>query len=376
MAKKANKKHMDATVEYSTEFEFKKEYEDWKRACGSHSAEKIMSVGRTVKGERQRKNPPNLYAQLEEHVTTAFIRPKSSNTGTDGTFKLLQEIDKFMLEQYKGVLLEAHRPKLLSFKDKLEKFDGKSTLNPRRLYFTRPTNWEERGKKKGQAIGKETEKIYGHYADEYYEAKYKGKKGYQGKAPSSWYSTDIDGPQNPPLAQALFGKGDLITGKGLIDIINLAIEELEKPIDNIEIVPKRPSSLSPISSFRKHVQSLLRNKAMFGKNGKPRLNSMAQSFVGMTFVVGQKATGGKRMASPNKIIAFAAQITEPSGDIKTFSLSKPFGASAMASLIKKVIGRDTYKLRWGEYLNMKGMKVPQKEKEDKVQKSWVEYLWR
>ena len=39
MAKKANKKHMDATVEYSTEFEFKKEYEDWKRACGSHSAE-------------------------------------------------------------------------------------------------------------------------------------------------------------------------------------------------------------------------------------------------------------------------------------------------------------------------------------------------
>lgn len=82
------------------------------------------------------------------------------------------------------------------------------------------------------------------------------------------------------------------------------------------------------------------------------------------------------MASPNKIIAFAAQVTEPSGDIKTFSLSKPFGAGAMASLIKKVIGRDTYRLRWGEYLNMKGMKVPQKEKEDKVQKSWVEYLWR
>ena len=377
MAKKATKKFMDTIVEYQTEYEFKKAYDNWKDLCDSISDKDIISMGRTVKGKRTRKTPPTLYGQLEEHVTPNFIRPESSNTGNDGTFKLLKEIDKFMKDQYKGVLLKAHRPKLLNFKDKLEKFSGESTLNPKRIFFTRPKNYQERrGKRKGQAIGREKMKIYGHFADDYYEAKYKGKEGYQGKAHETWYSYEEDGPQNPPLAQALFGKGNLIK-VGLVEIIDLAIKELKKPIDNIEIVPKRPSYLKNITSVRKHVQSLLRNKAMFRKGGKPRLNDMAQSFVGMTFVVGERATGGKRMASPSKIIAFASNVPEPAGKIKTFSLSKKFGASAMASLIKEVIGKKTYRLRWGEYLNLKGLTIPKKEtKDDNVEKSWIEYIWR
>ena len=49
----------------------------------------------------------------------------------------------------------------------------------------------------------------------------------------------------------------------------------------------------------------------------------------------------------------------------------------MASLIRAIVGKDTYKLRWGEHLNMKGMKVPQKTtKENKVEKAWFDYLWR
>ena len=83
------------------------------------------------------------------------------------------------------------------------------------------------------------------------------------------------------------------------------------------------------------------------------------------------------MASPSKIIAFASNVPEPSGKIKTFSLSKKFGASAMASLIKEVIGKKTYRLRWGEYLNLKGLTIPKKEtKDDNVEKSWIEYIWR
>ena len=47
----------------------------------------------------------------------------------------------------------------------------------------------------------------------------------------------------------------------------------------------------------------------------------------------------------------------------------------MASLIVEIVGKGKSKrLRWGEYLNLKGLKVPEVEK-DNVKKSWIEYLW-
>ena len=376
MAKKSVKQLMDATVQYQEEYEFKKFYDTWLKTCEDISSEQIMSSGRTKDGKKARPTPKDLYGQLEEHVTAAYRRPNSKNKGDDGTYKLLEAIRKFMNEEYKGILLEVHRETLAEFSDKLEKFEGNSSYNPKRIVFTRPARWQKRGNKRGQAIGKETVKVYGHYADEFYEAKYKGKEGYQGKAPDSWYSTDIDGPQNPPLAQALFGGGELVK-IGLITIIDRAIEELDNEIDNISIVAKRPSELRRIPSVRKHVFSLLKNKSMFRKGGRPNLGKMAQSFVGMRFALMKGRA--KSAASPKKIIAFVGKIPEPSGEVNTFSLTNKFKETAMASLIRAVIGKDTYKLRWGEFLNMKGMKVPQKEQtqeEDKVEKAWFDYLWR
>ncbi len=374
MAKKASKTLLDATLEYQEEYEFKKFYDIWLRTCEGISSEQIMSSGRTKDGKKVRTTPNTLYGQLEEHVTAAFRRPNSKNKGDDGTYKLLEAIRKFMNEEYKGILLEVHRETLAEFSDKLEKFEGNSSYNPKRIHFTRPARYVKTGNKKGQAIGSKTIKIYGHYADKFYEAKYKGKEGYQGKAPDSWYSEDIDGPQNPPLAQALFGKGELVK-IGLITIIDRAIEELDNEIDNISINAKRPSELRRIPSVRKHVFSLLKNKSMFRKGGRPNLGKMAQSFVGMRFALMKGRS--KSAASPKRIIAFVGKIPEPSGEINTFSLTNKFKETAMASLIRAVIGKETYKLRWGEHLNMKGMKVPKKTtEENKVEKAWFDYLWR
>ena len=275
MAKKSAKKLIDATLDYPADYEFKKFYDTWLKVCEGISSKQILSDGRRKDGKIVRPTPRTLYGQLEEHVTSAFRRPNSKNDGTDGTFKLLEEIRKFMNEDYKGVLLEVHRKKLADFRDRLEKFEGASSYNPKRIFFTRPARWVKSGKKAGQAIGTKTVKVYGHYADEYYKAKYQNKEGYQGKAPESWYSTDIDGSQNPPLAQALFGNGELVK-IGLITIIDRAIEELDNPIDNISIVAKRPSELRRIPSVRKHVFSLLRNKSMFRRGGRPNLKRMAQ----------------------------------------------------------------------------------------------------
>lgn len=371
--KKASKQFFDNVIEYEGEFDFPKLYQDWKSECQKHDSKAIMSMGRMKDGKRERTNPKDLYDQLEEHVTAAFRRPNSPNKGNTGTYKLLQRIDKFFTETFDGVLLEAHRPILANFKRKLAVFNNaESTLNPRNITFTRPARFETKGKNKGKAIGDKTIVIYGHYADEYYKAKYEGKAGYQGKAPDSWYSQNKN-KANPPLAQALFGGGDLVT-VGLVQVINTAIQELAKPYHMI-IKPKggKVSGLSAITSLRKHVFKLLRDKNMFRKGGKPNLSAMASSLMGVRFEIGQKATG-KGKADPKKIIAFATSTPPPSGNMKSFSFGEPIGTTAMASLIRAVVKKKQYRLRWGEFLNMKGMTVP-KEKESEVKKAWIEYLW-
>ncbi len=371
--KKSSKQFFDNVIEYEGEFDFPKLYQDWKADCKRHKAKDILSVGRMKDGKRERPNPDDLYDQLEEHVTAAYRRPNSPNKGNTGTYKLLQQIDKFFTKTYKGVLLEAHRPILLNFKRKLSKFNqAESTLNPRNITFTRPARFETRGKNKGKAIGTETIVIYGHYADEYYKAKYEGTKGYQGKAPEKWYSKNTN-TANPPLAQALFGGGELVT-VGLIQVVNSAIQELDKGYHMI-IKPKggKVSGLSAITSLRKHVFKLLRDKNMFRKGGRPNLNAMASSLMGVRFEIGQKATG-RGKADPKKIIAFATSTPQPSGQIKSFSFGDTIGTTAMASLIRAVVKKKQYRLRWGEFLNMKGMTVP-KEKENEVRKAWIEYLW-
>lgn len=372
--KKASVVHFDTVIEYEGEYSFPKQYEEWKTKCKSHSSADIMSQGRMKDGKRERRNPKDLYDQLEEHVTAAFRRPNSPNKGNTGTYKLLQSIDKFFTKTFKGVLLEAHRPILGNFKRKLKIFNkAKGTLNPRNITFTRPARFETEGKNKGKAIGDKTIIIYGHYADDYYKAKYENKVGYQGEAPPKWYSKTTN-TANPPLAQALFGNGELVP-VGLVQVINTAIQELDKGY-HIIIKPKggKVSGLAPITAIRKHVFKLLKNKEMFRKGGRPNLRAMADSFTGVRFQVGQKATGGKRMADPKKIIAFATSTPVPAGEFKSFSFAEAFGTTAMSSLIKAVIDKKQYKLRWGEFLNMKGMTVP-KQEESKVQKAWIEYLW-
>ena len=371
--KKASKQFFDNVIEYEGEFDFPKLYQDWKSECQKHDSKAIMSVGRMKDGKRDRTNPKDLYDQLEEHVTAAYRRPNSPNKGNTGTYKLLQRIDKFFTETFDGVLLEAHRPILLNFKRKLSQFNQKeSTLNPRNITFTRPAKFETKGKNKGKAIGTKTIVIYGHYADEYYKAKYEGTKGYQGKAPPKWYSNTTN-TANPPLAQALFGGGELVT-VGLVQVVNTAIQELDKGYHMvIKVKGGKVSGLSAITSFRKHVFKLLRDKSLFRKGGRPNLSAMASSLMGVKFQIGERATGGKRMADPKKIIAFATSTPPPSGNMKSFSFGETIGTTAMASLIRKIVKKKQYRLRWGEFLNMKGMTVP-KEKESEVKKAWIEYL--
>ena len=274
------------------------------------------------------------------------------------------------MEDFKdvGIMTEEHRKDLEAFQKQINDFnEPNGTLNPRNITFKSPKKYDSKGKNLGTK--EDMEVYYGHYANDWFNKKYPKAK----KAPKEWYSKSKNSA-NPPLAQALFGRGNLVK-IGLKDVIDIAVAELDKAIESIELLVRRPSQLSRFKSIRKHVFGLLNNKDMFRKGGKPNLNKMAASFAGLRFTIEGTKKDGKKYLSDKRSLAYVANLNiVPSGDIKYFTL-KPFQQQAMSSLIVAVVGSGkSKKLRWGEYLNLKGLKVPETE-QDSVRKSWIEYLW-
>ena len=381
MAKKAVVSLKGSDITINGVYKFLEQYKTWKKKCSSISSKRMMSEGRKIRKPRENKkvgqidtksgqaHPANLYLQLEQHVTSNYRRDNSPNKGTTGTYRLLADIDEFM-EDFKdvGIMTEEHRKDLEAFQKQINDFnEPNGTLNPRNITFKSPKKYDSKGKNLGTK--EDMEVYYGHYANDWFNKKYPKAK----KAPKEWYSKSKNSA-NPPLAQALFGRGNLVK-IGLKDVIDIAVAELDKAIESIELLVRRPSQLSRFKSIRKHVFGLLNNKDMFRKGGKPNLNKMAASFAGLRFTIEGTKKDGKKYLSDKRSLAYVANLNiVPSGDIKYFTL-KPFQQQAMSSLIVAVVGSGkSKKLRWGEYLNLKGLKVPETE-QDSVRKSWIEYLW-
>lgn len=362
-------------------YKFLEQYNAWKKKCTSISSKRMMSEGRKIRKPRENKkvgtvdtrsgqpHPANLYLQLEQHVTSNYRRDNSPNKGTTGTYRLLADIDEFM-EDFKdvGIMTEEHREDLEDFQRQINEFaEPNSTLNPRNITFKSPKKYDSKGKNLGTK--EDMDVYYGHYANDWFSKKYPKAK----KAPKEWYSKSKNSA-NPPLAQALFGRGNLVK-IGLKDVIDIAVAELDKAIESIELAVRRPSRLSRFKSIRKHVFGLLNNKDMFRKGGRPNLSKMAASFAGLRFTIEGTKKDGKKYLSDKRAIAYIGNLdVVPAAEIKYFTLQS-FGQQAMSSLIVEIIGKGkSRRLRWGEYLNLKGLKVPEAE-EDSVKKSWIEYLW-
>ena len=100
-----------------------------------------------------------------------------------------------------------------------------STLNPRNITFKSPKKYDSKGNNLGTKDDMEV--YYGHYANDWFSKKYPKAK----KAPKEWYNKSKNSA-NPPLAQALFGRGNLVK-IGLKDEIDIAVVGLDK--DDIKI---------------------------------------------------------------------------------------------------------------------------------------------
>jgi len=372
MTKKTRKSTVEVngnTIE-APQYKFKAEYAAWRKKVDSISSEKIASTGSKFADANRAKYPATLYGQLSHHVNK-YLRDNSSNTGDDGIFEVLDAINDLL--KNKEIFFTPELKVLIKFRDNIKDIEDDEKLNPRNTLFTRPSRWKRgeklknsktRAKYKIDVLDDAPETIYGHYRDNYFEDKYgePEKKG--------WWSTEKN-TANPPLAQAIYGKGDLGITKGLLTILEEAIKEIsEKAIPNIGLrVQRNAGSLAAIPSVRKQVFALLKRNDLF-VGGKPKLRQMSSILQNMEFVVGEKSFGGR--ASPKKIITFVGKLDSLPSPIETFTL-KTFGPTAMASLIMAVIGKKTYKLKNGNYLDIKGKtEVPKKE----VKKSWMEQLWR
>ena len=160
---------------------------------------------------------------------------------------------------------------------------------------------------------------------------------------------------NPPLAQALFGKGNLIT-VGLLDVLEEAVKQLESMrITYMAFNPYRIGNLSEIKSVKDFVNDILDNPELF-KNGSPKYSQIARAIEGKRFTVGGKSD----------TVTDAAKLAALPSDIESFNLQR-ISTGQVKALLGKIAGK-TKKLESGDYLNIKGFsQVP-------VKKSWAELI--
>ena len=352
----------------SPTLDFIADYKKWESKCKTISANDIQSEGRETK-QGKRAVPPTLFGQLEQHVTAAYRRPNSRNTGKKGVFEVLKDISDTI--KGKQVFTKENLEDLKKIQDKLAIFEEpNSKLNPRNILFHTPVSFDEvkRGDKTIVVASDDEEPIYGHYVDKYFVAKYPDK-GY--KVKTGW-SNKKKNTANPPLAQALFGGGDLGIEKGLIDIVDSAIEELEKEsIDLYTIGVRRASALALLGEIRKWVTNNIKNPRFYPKDsGEINLTAIANALRAETFTVAnEKEQKLLIYAATNKKIDFAQEIKE-------YRIGK-ISTQVMATLIKEVIARgrqENIKVRNGYYLRLRGLSDPPSDTWKDIKKSWQDIL--
>ena len=342
-------------VEMAGSFDFEQAFNDWQTKCRSYKTSQIspkppQDADGGTKNPKSKFVPKDLLGQVRNHVSASVARPDSPNKGDSGLYKALEEIDS-ELKTIK-VFTQAEKQILEKFKNALESFLTHPTLNPQNIVFKRPKRYRMvDGELK--ITNKKKEKIFGHYIDDYFVKRYpkmKPPKGYE-----KWSSKFPDTAQ-PPLYQAIFG-GDMFPKGGLIEVIESAIEQIEKPIE--PVLTKINSDL--LAQLPKVRSWVIKNAKRFYKDGKYNLSAFrnelnSQNFQGAdTLLFRRLMTAnltGKKLSSINAKNVLAHPVPKFRIDMKT--------NKAMQNLIKN------------SYIRSPRAKAPAPKKEEI--KKWFEVL--
>ena len=249
MARKVEKvtaKVGDATLQRRGLISFPDRYKKWQQECRNLGPSKI---GGKV----------NLLAWLKKHgkPSSKPSRRNSENTGLSGMGVTMGVIERIISKRSNGIYYEEDIEAFEDILDDLDEYDNGGSLDPAMIPFT---TFPTRG---GKVIpDAEPITIYGHYIDEYFEAKGWGGKGPTADAAKEWLSQTA-GEANPPIKQAIFG-GKLFK-ESLKDIVETAIAEIENIGYILEVKTGRsPVALVNVPSFRRKLAGAVRSSLVDG----------------------------------------------------------------------------------------------------------------
>ncbi len=206
-------------------------YSEWASALGKVSGDDVFMV-----------NEINLFQMfLKQGVTGRLMGNPMPNNQNEGGV----EIDRMIRNIIDGGEIEISEiDELTKLKELMDEYsDDEHDNNPRNILFTD----KEIDSTSGKVVNEE--EIYGHYRTDNYQEKREFKnmkrreKGLPELAPmpacpSSWYGAR--GTSTPPFWQVIYGRGGevkIANTKSLHEIVEQAIEELEKPLGTSEENP-------------------------------------------------------------------------------------------------------------------------------------------
>ena len=252
MARKVEKvtaKVGDATLQRRGLISFPDKYKKWQQECRNLGPSK---VGGKV----------NLLAWLKKHgkPSSKPSRRNSPNTGLSGMGVTMGVIEGVISKRSNGIYYEEDVEAFEDILDDLEEYDSGGSLDPAMIPFTTfPT-------RDGKVIpDAEPMTIYGHYIDEYFEAKGWGGQGSPTAAAAKDWLSQTAGEGNPPIKQAIFGGPLFGKGINLKDIVETAIKEIEAVGYVLEVKTGRsPVALVNVPSFRSKLAGAVRSSLVDG----------------------------------------------------------------------------------------------------------------
>jgi len=380
----------------------KKDFANWANRCKGLSNEQIGVVGK--KANNSRGTPAGkqyfdtLYEHLENHVTKV-----ASRKGVEKRFfkDKLADFERILTSDDE-LITEEDAEDMKEFTATIKGFAG-TDADPKNILFTVPASIS--AKEGGGFEVDDKIEIYGHYRTPLYvemRTKVKGEENEMPPVKDSWYGPK-NGPQTPPMHQAMFANSSVSEGKGKLVSIGLLglLERFDKQIEGAEIdeviidfatsggginMDKKAQQLAEWKLFANYVRKIMKSAGTYGTgnasnkviysggpsrildniNSKPfKVNRLSSKFI--------TAIGGfQDIVGHEKINQFRIRITRP----------------LLFRVINKVMReRGDFKAPDGRLFytpddgGVKGVlrnwgdKIPEELKPKPVKKSWVASLW-
>ena len=339
--------------------DFKDAFVKWKRSCVNAGTEKIGTTGATSS---------NLYEFVNKHVVEEVMRINSPNSPGDGATQVIK-----LLESLTEGEIIADEKTIKSLKRALKRLDAVKKdvdLNPANIPFTTPTEVLAGGK----AVYPDKPNTFGHYRTKLYN-EWAKKKENVGVVPTkgSWISEERDFSARPPMYQALYGDGPLVS-EGLYNVLEKAIQGIDEAENVIVIQQLRDAgALADVPEIKTELAALLKNPMYVDDNGKINFNRMASAFSRIKFDVDSD--------QKRNYIEQAAGIDELEGEIVAFYVE--ISGRVLVRVVKAVFGNRLGRMKSGKghYIYGGGLDfrprkegVPVNHPRD-IKKSWMDKLW-